>query len=261
MSRDSTKRRRSAAGRLAVDLHELAVELACRFSESDIQEIERDLTQAQKSGELRTYLARLWRIDRFARFKDRQLRKREWINFGEIVDWCSQLGGTAERDEARRANAYSWLQEDLLAGDFEDAAGRSRVLYLFHRITRVRMTRDNWLIIVGTHPADISRSEFLDRCWLERPMFQRWLAKHELPLSPPRFEPRKGETKIETPPPGRKPGQKPHVRNAVGAYVAKLYPDGVPANVTTKMIAQHFESSRDGFRVSPRTVSRALGRR
>jgi hypothetical protein len=106
MSRDPTKRCGSTAGS-AVNLHELAVELACRFSENDIQAIERELTQAQKSGELRTYLARLWRIERFTRFKNQQLRKREWINLREIVDWCSELGGTAERDEPRRVTAYS----------------------------------------------------------------------------------------------------------------------------------------------------------
>ena len=223
MSRDPTKRRRSAA-RLAVDLHELAVELARRFNEGDIQEIERELIQAQNSGELRTYLARLWRIDRFARFKYRQLRKREWINFREITDWCSELGGGADRDEARRSNAYSMLRDDLLAGDFEDGAGKSRVLYLHHRSTRVRIIRENWLIIEETHSPDIARSQFLDRCWLPRHMFQHWLARHELPLSPPRFEPRESETTIMPPQqvvsreaataietsPRRQPGQKPY---------------------------------------------------
>ena len=285
--RDRTKRRQSAA-RLAFDLHELAVELARRFNEGDIQEIERELTQAQKSGEVRTYLARLWRIDRFAQFKDRQLRKREWINFREIVDWCSELGGSAERDEARRVNAYKWLQDDWFDGDFEDTAGKSRVLYLFHRVSRIRMTRDQLLNILRTHPTEIARSDFFDRCWLERPMFQRWLAKHQLPLRPSRFEPREGETIIEPPsqqfepsgetkiepapqfepsgaetaietPQRRISGRKPYPREAVRAYIDKLYPEGVPANVTYKKIANDFERSERGFHVSPRTVSRATG--
>jgi hypothetical protein len=255
------------------DLHELAVKLARRFNEGNVQELERELVRARNSGELSTYLARLWRIDRFARFKDRQLRKREWINFREITDWCSELGGGAERDEARRSNAYSTLRDDLLAGDFEDAAGKSCVLYLHHRSTRVRMTRENWLIIEETHSPDIARSQFLDRCWLPRHMFQHWLARRELPLSPPRFEPRVSETTIMPPQqvvsreaataietsPRQTPGRKPYAIDAVRAYISKHYPVGVPPNVTHKKIGKDFEESEGGFKVSPRTVSRALG--
>ena len=200
-----------------------------------------------------------WRVNREVRFTWRQQREREWIPFREIAEWFAELNGGGA-NEAARASAYEMLQHDFLNGDFEEA-GRSRILYLHFRTPMAKMTRNRLQTAIDTLSDEDVRLEYLGRCWLPEPMFQRWLAKHELPLSPPRFEPRKGETKIETPPPGRKPGQKPHVRNAVGAYVAKLYPDGVPANVTTKMIAQNFESSRGGFRVSPRTVSRALGRR
>ena len=105
-------------------------------------------------------------------------------------------------------------------------------------------------------------------------MFQHWLARHELPLSPPRFEPRESETTIMPPQqvvsreaataietsPRRKPGQKLYPRDAVRAYIDKRYPDGVPANVTMKMIAKEFESSDGGFKVHERTVRRAMGR-
>jgi hypothetical protein len=33
------------------------------------------------------------------------------------------------------------------------------------------------------------RSQFLPWCWIPRPMFERWAAKHNLPSSPPRFQP------------------------------------------------------------------------
>jgi hypothetical protein len=151
------------------------------------------------------------------------------------------------------------------------------------------MTRDHLLNILRTHSTEIARSEFLDRCWLERSVFRRWLAKHELPLSPPRFEPREsetkvmppqqfvpgGEAKIQTPPQlesreaataietSRRtpPSRKPDPRDVVRAYIAKRYPDGVHANVTAKMIARDFESSDGGFKVHERTIRRAMGRR
>jgi hypothetical protein len=133
------------------------------------------------------------------RFADEQRRRREWINFGEVADWCSELGGRAERDEARRANAYDWLTQDLLAGDF-DESGASRVRFLHPAVTAEAMTRKrvsdcgNEIVmslpeVLETSPAHVVRSEYLAFCWLPRRMFERWLAKHELPASPARFEP------------------------------------------------------------------------
>ena len=58
-----------------------------------------------------------------------------------------------------------------------------------------RMTRE-WLqaavgIPVTTHAdqSEIIRSQYLAHCWIPRRMFDRWLARHELPPSPPFFEP------------------------------------------------------------------------
>jgi hypothetical protein len=73
--------------------------------------------------------ARIWRTNRIARFTEDQRRKREWINFAEIADWCSEVDGSVVPNESARASAYEKLQRDLLEGDFEEN-GRSRVLYL-----------------------------------------------------------------------------------------------------------------------------------
>jgi hypothetical protein len=83
---------------------------------------------------------------------------------------------------------------DLLAGDFEEQ-GRSKVLYRHFRITRARVTRE-WLNdVLDTFSLADVRSEYLARCWIPRRMFNRWLAKHELPPSPARFEPQR-ETRV-----------------------------------------------------------------
>jgi hypothetical protein len=271
------------------DVHELAVELARRFNEGNIQELERELVRAQNTGELSTYLARLWRIDRFARFKERQLRKREWINFREIVDWCSELGATAEQDEARRVNAYTWLQDDWLDGDFEDTAGKSRVLYLFHRVSRIRITRTQLLDILRTYPPEEARSEFLDRCWLQRPMFQSWLAKHNLPLSPSRFEPRRAgklekaaepisgpanSTNAASGPTSKMPLRpaKPGPRQAAWDALAKRFPDRripneMSSSILEGIVNKHVDQHRGLFegrirnKISLDTVLRAAGRR
>lgn len=136
-----------------------------------------------------------WRINRQVRFTWQQERKREWISFREIADWYSEFASHGVPSEAARANAYDMLESDLLSGDFEEQ-GRSRVLYLHFRHFRTvtaRMTRqqlNDALDLDGLSLADV-RSQYLAPCWIPRHLFDRWLAKHELPPSPARFEPQK----------------------------------------------------------------------
>ena len=47
-------------------------------------------------------------------------RLRDWINFAEIADWCSELAGSIVSDEDARGSAYEKLQADLMLGDFEE---------------------------------------------------------------------------------------------------------------------------------------------
>ena len=62
--------------------------------------------------------AKQWDEDRIKRFEEDQRRKREWINFAEIADWYSDLGGPAspKKAAAAREQAYRMLERDLLAG-------------------------------------------------------------------------------------------------------------------------------------------------
>jgi hypothetical protein len=135
--------------------------------------------------------ARTWRTNRIEHFTEDQRRKREWINFAEIADWCSEMDGSVVSNEAARASAYEKLQRDLLEGVFEEN-GRSRVLYLHPSTAMARMTRARMQNMIGTYSSATIRSQYLDRCWLPRNSFQRWAAKHHLPASAPRFQPKKG---------------------------------------------------------------------
>src|SRR5262249_25663497 len=83
-----------------------------------------------------------WRTARIDRFTAPTKHRREWINFKEIAEYCSEEKGIVP-DEGAREAAYQKLQRDLLEGDFEEH-GRSRVLYLHPFIVKARMTRD-WL--------------------------------------------------------------------------------------------------------------------
>jgi hypothetical protein len=102
------------------------------------------------------------------------------------------------------------------------------------------------------------RSEYLDHCWIPRRLFNRWLAKHELPLSPVRFEPQEGKVTI---PRHRGEPRKSNLtpRDEVRNFIATRWPNGRPANVTRNVIQREFEKSPGGYLVSDRTVGRALG--
>jgi hypothetical protein len=145
-------------------------------------------TQAGK-GDIREQ-AKIWRTNRIARFTADQRRKREWINFAEIADWCSEVDGSVVPNESARASAYEKLQRDLLEGDFEEN-GRSRVLYLHPWTVKAKMTRQWMENMIETHPRATIPRQYFDHCWLPRNLFQRWLAKHHLPASPRRFQPQK----------------------------------------------------------------------
>jgi hypothetical protein len=137
----------------------------------------------------RTKQTQQWRSARMERFAQTQLRKREWLNFEEIAELCSELNGSGVPNEAARENACRNLERDLRSGDFEEN-GRSRVLYLHPSTVRTRMTRE-WLqdAIQYNYDGQQGRSQYLPWCWIPRGMYECWAPKHSLPSSPPRFRP------------------------------------------------------------------------
>jgi hypothetical protein len=145
--------------------------------------------------------ARRWRAERIKRFTQNQRLKREWINFAEIADWCSEVDGLIVSNEAARASAYEKLQRDLLDGDFEEN-GRSRVLYLHPGTAKAKMTLHWMKNVIETYLPTTIRYQYLDHCWIPENLFQRWLAVHHLRTSPDRFKPRLARKMPAATPPG-----------------------------------------------------------
>jgi hypothetical protein len=131
-----------------------------------------------------------WRADRIKRFTEGQRQKREWINFAEIAEWCSEEHQSIKPNEEKRATAFDTLARDLLSGEFEEN-GRSRVLYLHPDVVWARMTRERLREAINhNYDGNAGRSQYLSHCWIRRRSFDRWLAKHRLEQSPARFQPR-----------------------------------------------------------------------
>jgi hypothetical protein len=138
----------------------------------------------------RGYKARRWDVNRIRRFWEDQQRKREWINFAEIAEWFSELGGSGP-NEAEREKAYKMLEDDLLAGVFEEA-GRSQVLFRCPGVssTHARMTRQRLQDAIDKNLDGEHGRFYLKHCWLPRKLFERWCGWHHLSKSPQRFEPK-----------------------------------------------------------------------
>jgi hypothetical protein len=201
------------------------------FTKDDIKRHERERVRNREAGKLHQ--------NRIRRFEKTQRQKREWINFAEIAEWCSELSGTGVPNEAAHENAYRMLERDLLAGAFEED-GRSRVLFLFPGVARARMTHQ-WLRAAIEHNYDnkYGRS-YLQRCWLPRDLFERWYAKHNLPESPQRFQPEsvdKGELPAET-------RQLPSASQGTTGRSSKLI-DGIKAQMRADIEAGKADELRD----------------
>ena len=133
------------------------------------------------------------------RFIEEQRRTRELINFADIADWLARRDNAVGPNETARSGAYDLLRDDLLAGDFEeDAKSQVRFMHSKHETEWIsrRRTVDresekavSLLDARDTFPAEDVIAQYLAHCWIPRRIFHRWLAKHQLPLSPPRFEP------------------------------------------------------------------------
>jgi hypothetical protein len=145
-----------------------------------------DVGDIQRSRQT-SYRWQKW-IDWVECFARNQLHKRDWINFAEVADWYSDWAGPNISSEVAHANAYRMLQQDLLDGDFEQG-GRSAVRLLHPRIMR-RLQPEYLRTILQTHGAAKIRSDILPRCWFPLSSFEQWCAKHHLPASPSRFQPK-----------------------------------------------------------------------
>jgi hypothetical protein len=136
--------------------------------------------------------ARRWDEDRIRYFEEVQRGKREWIKIVEIAESFSELGGSGP-NAAARAKAFQMIEDDLLAGVFEES-GRSQVRFVFPGVSWTgKMTRQ-WLqdAIDNNYDNEHGRS-YLKHCWLPRNVFERWCARHHLPELLLGFQPTEGK--------------------------------------------------------------------
>jgi hypothetical protein len=124
-------------------------------------EWQRRLTRDRHEGQIR-------------KWKGRQRRQREWINFADMADWCSRMPGDVARDRTRQAQGFLDLLDAVLAGEF-DQAGRCRVGYLPGATTIAEPLRLHLQVDYLRDCRDAgAASAVLADCWAPRVLCLRW---------------------------------------------------------------------------------------
>ena len=154
----------------------------------------------ERFGWVRLYSIRRRRTAWIERFTKIQRDKREWINFAEIAEYCSEESGIVSNEVAREA-AYERLLADLLERDFEEN-GVSQIMYLHPYTSKTRMTREWMADLLAFKDADRAAiiSQYLAPCWMPRAFSERWFAKHRMEPRPQRFEPKRQTPSATTQP-------------------------------------------------------------
>ena len=142
-----------------------------------------------------------WDEDRIRRFEEDQRRKREYISFVEIAEWYSDLAGpvSPKKAAALREQAYRMLESDLLERRFEEDGRFVLFLHPGVSLTHWKMTA-KWYQQARENNLDNEQGRsYLRHCWLPRSLFEDWCAWHNLPKSPPRFQPEHAATMVAQP--------------------------------------------------------------
>jgi len=202
------------------------------------------------------------RTAQIERFTRRQRNSREWINFAEIAEWCSEEDQSIVQNENKRTEAFNRLASDLLTGEFEQN-GRSLVLFLHPATKKMRMTHEELKdAIEHNWDGDHGRS-YLAHCWIPRRLFERWRIKHRLPASP-RFQPQQryrisgAKARDEAAALIPKRGAK---TRGVTEALNQLWPEGIPEGLTAKERNQQvFDRLKRNGSSIPKDIARAVQR-
>jgi hypothetical protein len=214
-----------------------------------------------------------WRHARIDRFVRRQRQLREWINFGDVAEFCAREAGSIVPDEDKRALTYEELADALIKGEFDESE-RTRVLFLYPGSRRTRMTWE-WLLDTINFNLDGERGRgLLAHCWAPREAMARFFEKRRLPLSPAVF----GQPTSDREPPKRQggaasshharrsPATRPSGKNerkrqAVDAAIGKFGVDALmvmPQKEREQRIKELAEPELGGLTVSERYVRQRL---
>ena len=138
------------------------------------------------------------RTRQILRFRECQLRRRQWIGFWDIADWiASERGSMDRRDNGLRQQAYDDLLKAILAGEFERES-KSLVLHILpHALPApgsLRLTTERLRAMINSHDIAMVFEQVLPRSWVPRGLARRWFERRQVPW--PEFLIRRGAARV-----------------------------------------------------------------
>ena len=98
------------------------------------------------------------------------LHLRSWFRVSEIADACARIPGSVDLDPAKRALTLELLRQAILAGEFDNARGRSKVANLHPSpAAELRFARDSADI-----PDDFFAEKLAKHLWIRRADCKAW---------------------------------------------------------------------------------------
>jgi hypothetical protein len=116
-------------------------------------------------------------------FKARNRQTRDWIAWEWIAEHCArenQLDIVPSRQ--KRVQAYAELVSALETGEFDDAAGTTRVLFLCPSDRLKHITREDFEFVSGLFSPDILTSQNLRHFWITNDAAVAWFRLRQRPL-------------------------------------------------------------------------------
>jgi hypothetical protein len=143
--------------------------------------------QAERRG-LPRYIGKGARGRRWlAEFAARQERRRQWVSFDEIADWCAREAGGIAPDPALRHAAYAALGASLRAGALE-CGGRPAVLLLCPGMAPLRVGRRWMAAVAALGDEAYVAAHHLALCWMPLELARAWLQRKRI-APPPGWSP------------------------------------------------------------------------
>lgn len=202
---------------------------------------------------------------RIVTWKNRQRKSHQWVNLGEVADWCARKAGSVARDEGQRAQALTDLANSIEFGEFS-RNGRLQIAYLPDSVPHLRV---RW-------PSAGMQPGALPLCWAPAALCHRWFAARGIPLPPWLAEaaivepvrPAPAVRPAAAPPteaarsvPAVKPTVKRDASRAWAAWLAERGPDNQPTRKEAEKWATDNGHSLDQGRKLHQSLELPLGRR
>jgi hypothetical protein len=168
-------------------------------------------------------------------FQEHNRLTRDWINWADIAESCAHDGQPDIHPSSKtRITAYAELVKALVAGEFDDASGNTRVHFLCSRV-RLRWMSRQELDLLSDFPVEQRISAYFQYFWIRNRMAVEWFERRQRPV--PGWLARAKEE-----PPARPSFDRAHATGILlGMKHSKELPHRPSAEMAIEILTRHYD--------------------